>query len=321
MRPDLLLLWPPPNAAALQIGEDEARTSRARFVCFVADLCPDWVPEVTSPPPQATPLPTLKQKPVTQHWQHHPQLPPLATVAREVSSSIGAASLAVAHACVVHVLAVQQVMLRSFLVALKWEAALENWGVAYQQRGIVGAVVFDTLGYHVPAEYLSNGCWRRRTNVGYLSNVAVAPGSRRCAPLLSLFCSALHRPRHVVSAGFTYSIKLLKSVCDKHWPCSRCLAGECRQGVASKLIRRCEVLALQDPSIDVIALHIDPHNVAAHHLYESLGYRVIRPGSDSPWSCLLGINTNGALQLMVKPLRHAVAAGVGNSDELGGNLM
>ena len=74
----------------------------------------------------------------------------------------------------------QHQLLELVLTALKWQAAAQCWGVTYQQRGLVGAVVFDTFGYHVPAERMPNGLWRRRTNVGYVSNMAVAPGARRC---------------------------------------------------------------------------------------------------------------------------------------------
>ena len=81
----------------------------------------------------------------------------------------------------------------------------------------------------------------------------------------------------------------------------------CRLGIASKLVQRCEALAKQDKRVDVIALHVEPQNKGACCLYESLGYQAVRPGEDSPWSCLLGAHESGGfLQLMVKPLRNVV---------------
>lgn len=73
-------------------------------------------------------------------------------------------------------------MRRALLQALEWEGAEENWGVPYQERGIVGAVVYDTLGMHLPAKRMRVGTkwiWKRRTNIAYISNLAVAPGARR----------------------------------------------------------------------------------------------------------------------------------------------
>lgn len=80
----------------------------------------------------------------------------------------------------------------------------------------------------------------------------------------------------------------------------------CRQGIASKLVRRCEAAARALPHIEVIALHLDPKNGAAEELYLSLGYYVVTPGGDSRWAKLLGINGSAALTLMVKDLRAAV---------------
>ena len=52
---------------------------------------------------------------------------------------------------------------------------LEQYVVNYQQAGIVGAVVVDTLMEHVPNG--RNG--RKRLKTAYLSNLAVSPSSRR----------------------------------------------------------------------------------------------------------------------------------------------
>lgn len=52
---------------------------------------------------------------------------------------------------------------------------LEQYVINYQQAGIVGAVVVDTLMEHVPNG--RNG--RKRLKTAYLSNLAVSPSSRR----------------------------------------------------------------------------------------------------------------------------------------------
>lgn len=76
---------------------------------------------------------------------------------------------------------VPQAMLRTLLKLLGGEQALEFWGVPHTERGMLGAVVFDTLGFHIPGVWSADTGWERRRNIGYISNLAVAPGARRWA--------------------------------------------------------------------------------------------------------------------------------------------
>jgi ribosomal protein S18 acetylase RimI-like enzyme len=88
--------------------------------------------------------------------------------------------------------------------------------------------------------------------------------------------------------------------------------------VARSLVRRCESLARHDPTVDAIALHVDPANVPARRLYESQGYEAVTRRRDSCWQCLLGVaeQPNGLL-LMIKPLRDIVLTGAGPSATAG----
>lgn len=83
---------------------------------------------------------------------------------------------------------VPQVMLRTLLKLLGGEKALDYWGVPHTERGMLGAVVFDTLGFHIPGIWSADKGWERRRNIGYISNLAVAPGARRwaCRPVFEL---------------------------------------------------------------------------------------------------------------------------------------
>lgn len=70
-------------------------------------------------------------------------------------------------------------LLKKVLTVLGGKEALTFWGVPHTERGILGTVVFDTLGFHIPGIWSVETGWRRRRNVGYISNLAVAPGARR----------------------------------------------------------------------------------------------------------------------------------------------
>lgn len=94
-------------------------------------------------------------------------------------------ALAALQALTVPFSALQTRLLHLLMASLQWQAALPAWGTTHAERGILGAVVFDTFGFHIPAERMTNGRWRRRTNVGYISNMAVAPAARRCVRLLA----------------------------------------------------------------------------------------------------------------------------------------
>lgn len=96
-------------------------------------------------------------------------------------------------------------VLRIFLRVLGGEGALEYWGVPHTERGIVGSVVFDTLGFHIPLLWSAELGWERRRNVGYISNLAVAPGARRCAtpspPSLAVTTLCLARASCIMHAA------------------------------------------------------------------------------------------------------------------------
>lgn len=74
---------------------------------------------------------------------------------------------------------VSHMLLGAILKALGGEGALDFWGVPHTERGILGAIAFDTLGFHIPGLWSSETGWQRRRNIGYISNLAVAPGARR----------------------------------------------------------------------------------------------------------------------------------------------
>lgn len=64
---------------------------------------------------------------------------------------------------------------------LNCQHVADCWGVSYKQRGMLGTIVYDTFGYHIPGDF-QDGRWYRRRNIGYISNLAVVPGARRCEP-------------------------------------------------------------------------------------------------------------------------------------------
>eukprot|EP00892_Ulva_mutabilis_P004831 jgi/Ulvmu1/271/UM001_0275.1 len=158
---------------------------------------------------------------------------------------------------------VPQVMLRGLLRVLGGEDALDWWGIPHTERGILGAVVFDTLGFHIPGLWSAETGWERRRNVGYISNLAVAPGARR-------------------------------------------------QGIARRLVRRCEAVALADEKIEAMALHVGGENGGGRRLYEACGYELVT--GESEWKALLGLNEAGTgLDLMVKRLRPSVQSVAGGA--------
>jgi hypothetical protein len=102
-----------------QVGHAESRKSDEgrSFLCFVADIHPE---SHTSRPKRSPTLPP--------NLGHPRQLLQYAEL------SFWHAVLQLAH----------------------WEDALQLWGVRHQERGIVGAVVFDTLGCGAPLA-ITNG--------------------------------------------------------------------------------------------------------------------------------------------------------------------
>jgi Acetyltransferase (GNAT) family len=80
----------------------------------------------------------------------------------------------------------------------------------------------------------------------------------------------------------------------------------CRQGIASKLVRRCEDAARNAQGIEAVALHVDEGNAAGRALYAACGFREITRKTSGPyarWASLLPINEhNHGLVLMVKGL-------------------
>jgi ribosomal protein S18 acetylase RimI-like enzyme len=65
-----------------------------------------------------------------------------------------------------------------------WRAVLPGpitagLGADFGEKGIVGALVVDTLGDHTPPVRTPGGGKRRRPRLAYVSNVAVASGARR----------------------------------------------------------------------------------------------------------------------------------------------
>ena len=75
-------------------------------------------------------------------------------------------------------------ILLSALNAIEMPEARDRWGVPHATRGIVGAVVFDTLGQHIPMQRVvigGLGQWQRRSDVGYISNLCVSRDAQRSA--------------------------------------------------------------------------------------------------------------------------------------------
>ena len=111
------------------------------FLCFVADSQPAWPNHLDTPGPNS---PSISQAidPINAAYPKAPS------------------------------------WVRLALWALNREKVGECWGVSYQQRGVLGTVVYDTFGFHIPGKF-QDGCWHRRRNIGYISNLAVVPGARR----------------------------------------------------------------------------------------------------------------------------------------------
>ena len=63
--------------------------------------------------------------------------------------------------------------------SLEWAPSLAGLGADFGEKGIVGALVVDTLGDHTPPVRTAGGGKRRRPCLAYVSNVAVASGARR----------------------------------------------------------------------------------------------------------------------------------------------
>lgn len=161
---------------AAQIGNElEDKTDESSFVAFVADSKPAFTP----PPETPDALPSFLGP---QSGADQP---------RQLESAPGATSAAITRSADVPMRGglvatlgralrrAHAAVLRAVLSTIKCDAAYRLWGMPYQERGIVGVIVYDTFGFHIPAEHIG-GRWRRRTNVGYISNMAVAPGCRRC---------------------------------------------------------------------------------------------------------------------------------------------
>jgi hypothetical protein len=172
----------------VQVGEAEAeKSNNGCYVCFVADMRPDWdASDAVSTSSSERREPRVAQRPLLDGPSTSAQLQTAVSIPRSFMHALdfGAIALALARSMARPLRFVQARALEVLLGLMDWQDALTCWGVSHQQRGIVGAVVFDTFGFHIPAERMANGQWRRRTNVGYISNMAVAPGSRRRASAL-----------------------------------------------------------------------------------------------------------------------------------------
>lgn len=73
-------------------------------------------------------------------------------------------------------------MLHALLDFIEMPEAYDTWGMRFDDRGIVGAVVFDCLGEHLPQrKSLVDGVWtwEKRSEVAYVSNLCVAPSMQR----------------------------------------------------------------------------------------------------------------------------------------------
>lgn len=171
-------------------------------------------------------------------------------------------------------------LLQGLLEALEMPEALDAWGTAHSA---IGAVVFDTLGEHLPQRRaLVDGSWTwlKRCDIAYVSNLCVARSVQRCAPWAAL--------RHHI---------LLSHPCCPHIDPSY----PSRQGVGKLLLQRCEQEARALSSI-AIALHVEPTNRVAVQLYQSVGFSVVRRGDGSAWEKLIGRSAADGLLLMIKPL-------------------
>ena len=165
------------SSSNVQVGaEESAKTGTGEYACFIAEGSTSQHASTAhnaqqqDEPALTSPLGQLASASIARHsFTAVPQSPDLARVA--------AAAL---HSLSVPVATLQMRLLRLLMTSLGWGAAVPAWGTTHQERGILGAVVFDTFGFHIPAERMCNGRWRRRTNVGYISNMAVAPSARRC---------------------------------------------------------------------------------------------------------------------------------------------
>jgi hypothetical protein len=148
----------------VQVGkEEEHRSKEGFFVTFVADLKPEWAPADVAPAPIAASRPLPSQAPQ--------QIPSMRYVATAISTVFRR---------------VRNALLKLVLAAVNCPEATAAWGISHAERGLVGVIVFDTLAFHVPAVWLGKNKWQRRHNIAYISNVAIAPGCRRCdAALLS----------------------------------------------------------------------------------------------------------------------------------------
>lgn len=79
-----------------------------------------------------------------------------------------------------------------------------------------------------------------------------------------------------------------------------------RQGIAQKLVQRCEDAARASGYVVALALHVDAANAPARALYASCGFLDVARGSRLRWSSLLTFHDGDpGLVLMVKDLEVA----------------
>lgn len=158
--------------------EDASTELPGRYVCFIADRHPDWQPVEASergsmPAPAAVavaPIPEGSSLLAEIRWHTH-----------SAAAVVLASTTLAARVFGLQMKAAQNACMRGLLAAMEWDEAWGAWGVPIQERGIIGTACVDTLGYHVASDF-SDGKWSRRENVAYISNMAVAPGCRRCVP-------------------------------------------------------------------------------------------------------------------------------------------
>ena len=144
--------------------------------------------------------------------------------------------------------------------------ALENYGSTAGEHGIVGAVVIDTMGDHVPP--------RRKPSP--LSSTM----SSMLSPLLSFDTEEVRRHHLAYISNLAVH------------PSAR------RKRIGLQLVREAEEVAATWGCRSV-ALHVDPGNEAAVNLYRSLGYRFVSRETElAAW-----FEGRNPLALMVKLLR------------------
>lgn len=195
-----------------------------------------------------------------------------------------------------------------------------GFSISPERLGLLGTVVIDTQGQHLPMERVEKGpfiAYEKPEGIAYISNLAVAPQARRQGVGEKLLRAAEKVRNPCIGPQCEPHMLCSTPPCISHGPAltlhgglhiakahrSTLVTDSTQDGFLSKhrTTERLHVQVAMDWGSKGICLHCDPLNEAASALYRKHGYRKVATQTGFlPW---LQFGPTVRLNLMKKTVR------------------